>query len=47
MGRLDVIGHSKTKVHRDIAVQMKAQQSLNFSTSADVSTSLKTIEAEL
>ena len=47
MGRLDVIRHSKTKVHRYIVVQIKAQQSLNFSTSADVSTSLKTIDSEL
>lgn len=48
MGRLDIIRHSTTKGHRDVAHQMKSQTSLvTFTTSTDTAGSKKTIEAEL
>lgn len=46
MGRLDVIRHSNSKAHRDIAQLMKRQRSLNFP-STHVSSALKIIETEL
>lgn len=47
MGRLDVIRHTKSKAHKDVVERMKGQRSLSFHTGSDVSSGLKTIEAEL
>ena len=46
MGRLDIVRHSNSKAHRDVAELMKSQRSLNF-TSNRVLNALKTIDSKM